>query len=274
MLTCGALRKVLATSAVTGLLFGIGTVSAQDPWADQIVSYDPGDGAEFGYTNPLVVLGEPERYTGEGSWPGAVTPFNPAWLPEEVVSLGAGGHLIVRFDEPITDDPDHLYGVDFIIFGNGSFADGDYPNGQVAGLFEEGPFAVSVSADGVNFAQLAGLYSDALFPALGYLDLAGPYDPNPGAVPSDFTRPVDADLTYDDFHGRSFEDLVAMYAGSGGGIPFDISSTGLSAVSHVRIDVPAGATSPEFDAFAAVPEPASMVLLGAFVLASALRRER
>jgi hypothetical protein len=273
MLARCALRKVLATSTVGGLLLGISTVSAQDPWADQIISYDPGSGAEVGYTDPLVALGEPERYTGEGSWPGAVTPFNPAWLPEEVVSLGEGGHLTVRFDEPICDDPGHLYGIDFIVFGNGSFLDGDYPNGQVAGLFEEGPFTVSVSPDGINFTQLAGLYNDALFPVLGYLDLAGPYDPNPGSVPSDFARPVDPNLTYDDFHGRLFEDLVAMYEGSGGGVPFDIGSTGLSEVSYVRIDVPAGATSPEFDAFAAVPEPTSVALLAACVLTVALRRQ-
>jgi hypothetical protein len=267
-----AVRTVGVAAAVGGLLFAASAAAAQDPWADAIISYDPGEGAEVGYTNPLVALGEPERYTGEGSWPGAVTPFNPAWLPEEVVSLGVGGHLIVRFDEPVTNDPSHLFGVDLILFGNGSFADGDYPNGRVAGLFEEGPFTVSVSADSTDFIALAGTHADALFPALGYLDLTGPYDPNPGSVPSDFTRPIDPNLTYDDFHGRSFEEVLAIYDGSGGGIPFDIGATGLSAVSYVRIDVPAGATSPEFDAFAAVPEPASIVLLGAFVLASALRR--
>jgi hypothetical protein len=269
-----AVRTLGVTAALGVLLFAVSAAWAQDPWADEVISYDPGEGAQPGYTDPLVVLGEPERYTGEGSWPGAVTPFNPAWLPEEVVSLGAGGRLIVRFDEPITNDPDHVYGVDFIIFGNGSFADGDYPNGQVAGLFEEGPFAVSVSADGVDFTPLAGLYNDALFPALGYLDLAGPYDPNPGSLLSDFTRPINPDLTYDDFHGRSFEEVLAIYDGSGGGIPFDISATGLSAVSYVRIDVPAGATSPELDGFAAVPEPASMMLVGTLVLAGALRRGR
>ena len=264
--------RTWTASIVCGLLLLTAAATAQDPWADQIVSYEPGSGAEPGYTEPAVTLGQPERYTGEGAWPGAVTPFNPPWLPDEIVSLGAGGHLIVGFDEPITNDATHLFGVDFTIFGNGSFFDADWPNGEVGGLFEEGPFTVSVSADGTDFIPLDDTCYDALFPTLGYLDLSGPYDPNPGAVPSNFTKPVDPTLTYDDFAGASFADIVAMYDGSGGGIPFDISATNLSEVYYVRIDVFAGATSPEFDAFAAVPEPTTALLLGGLLLACALRR--
>lgn len=256
------------------LLAGVGVVRAQDPWADEVISYDPGVGAEEGYTNSQAALGEPERYTGEGSWPGAVTPFNPAWLPEEVVSIGGGGHLTVRFDEPIRDDPAHRYGVDFILFGNGSFGDADWPNGQVSGLWEEGPFSVSVSADGVNFVALPGEHHDAMFPAVGYLDLLDPYAVDPGIVPSNFTKPVDPALAYDDFHGADLSEILAIYDGSGGGLPLDIGVTGLSEVCYVRVDVSAGATSPEFDAFVAVPEPASGLLLGVCLCAGTLRLRR
>ncbi len=232
-----------------------------DSWAGQIISYDPGIGAQEGYIDPSVALGSPERYTGEGIWPGAVTPFNPAWLATEVVSVGGGGHLTVLFDDPITNDPGHLYGTDFMIFGNGSFADGAYPNGLVAGLWEEGPFTVSVSLDGEEFFPIGGDYHDALFPALGYLDLTGPYDPNPGSVPSDFTKPVNPDYTEETFLGKTFEEVLALYDGSGGGIPFDIGPTGLDEAYYLRIDVPVGAGSPEFDAFALVPEPTTFGLL-------------
>lgn len=266
--------SILGVSVLCGALLGTVVAQAQDPWADQVVSYDLGTGGEAVYSDPLVTLGEPERYTGEGVWPAPVTPFNGAWGSDEVVSLGEGGYLTVRFDEPITNDPTHLYGVDFMIFGNGFFGDDDYPNGQVAGLFEEGPFAVSISADGTDFTPLAGTLFDAMFPTLGYLDLDGPYDPNPGSVLSDFTKPVDPSLTYDDFHGRTFAEIVTMYDGSGGGIPLDIGPTGLDEVYYVRIDVLAGASSPEFDAFAVVPEPATAVLLGTFVFVTALRRGR
>lgn len=270
-------RCLIGLVASSGLIlaFGPRAAQAQDPWADAVVSYDLGVGGAPGYTNPLTVLGPPTRYTGQlGGWPSAVTPFNPAWGADEILSLGAGGHLVVKFDEPIRNDPAHPYGVDFLIFGNGFFVDTSWPNGQVGGLFAEGPFVVSVSADGSNFVALTGTFEDALFPTLGYLDLTGPYDPNAGQQPSDFTKPVDPRLTLDDFMDKSFAEVVAIYAGSGGGLPFDIGPTGLGEVHYVRIDVPAGATSPEFDAFAAVPEPSSVVLVLLLALGALDRRVR
>jgi hypothetical protein len=257
-----------------GWLLAAAVAQAGDPWADQVVSYDAGSGAEPGYTDPQVALGAPERFTGEGEYPGAVTPFNPPWLPDEVVSVGAGGSLVVHFDEPITDDPGHLFGVDLIIFGNGSFLDSDWPNGRVGGLWEEGPFVVSISDDGANWIELPGEHYDAMFPPLAYLDLNGPYDPDPGSIPSDFTRPVDPDLTYADFADRTFSEIVALYDGAGGGIPLDIGAAGVSEASYVRVDVMAGATSPEFDAFATVPETASGAFLCALIVARAFRRGR
>lgn len=270
-------RVLTGFIVVWGLMvaFGDEVAEAQDPWADHVISYDPGSGAATGYTNPGTVIGQPERFTGElGGWPAAVTPFNSAWGTDEIVSLGEGGHLTVKFDQPITNDAGHLFGVDLLIFGNGSFVDGSYPSGVVSGIMEEGPFTVSVSADGTRFVPLAGTYHDALFPALGYLDLPGPYALKPGNVPSDFTRPVNPALTLNHFQGKTFAEVVALYDGSGGGLPLDIGPTGLGEVFYVRIDVPAGATSPEFDAFAAVPEPGSVLLLAVIGLAGALRRGR
>jgi hypothetical protein len=63
-------------------------------------------------------------------------------------------------------------------------------------------------------------------------------------------------------NGKSFAELLTLYDGSGGGIPIDIASSGLSSVSYVRVDVPAGVASPEFDAFVVVPEPGTWMLLG------------
>lgn len=240
------------------LLLVVSAAAGGDPWADQVVSFSQGVGGEPIYADPAAVLGSPERFTGElGGFPAAVTPFNGPWDAGEIVSLGEGGHLTVRFAEPIRDDAAHPFGVDFIIFGNGSFIDSNWPQGIVGGLFAEGPFTVSVSADGQNFVPLAGEFSDALFPTLGYLDLGDPYATQPGAVPSDFTRPVNPALTLEDFLDKSFSEIVALYDGAGGGIPFDLAGSGLAEISYIRIDVPAGASSPEIDAFAAVPEPSA-----------------
>lgn len=227
-------------------------VQAADPWADRVVSYEPGRGYAEGYTTSAMALGEPTRYTGElFGFPGAVTPFNPPFEPDEIVSIGMHGHLTVAFDEPILD----RRGADFIIFGNGGFIDSDYPRGRVGGAFAEGPFYVSVSRDGQRFVRLDGLYDDATFPMLGYLDLDGPYDGERGSIPSDFTRPIDPKLKMEDFFGLYFDEVVALYDGSGGGLALDFSASGLSEIHFVRIDVPDGSTSPEIDGFAAIPEP-------------------
>lgn len=269
-----SVRTILSATLLALAMSARSAADSPDPWADEVVSYDAGIDPASGYTNPLVACGPPERYTGEGAFPGAVTPFNSAWGADEIVSIGAAGHLTVHFSQPVVNRPDNPYGVDLLIFGNGSFIDADYPNGRAAGLFADGPFSVSVSADGVTFYSVATGLNDALFPALGYLDLNGPYDPNPGTALSDFTRPVNPALTLDDFLDKSFPEIVALYGGAGGGIPIDIEPSGLSEISFVRIDVPLGADSPEIDALAAVPEPTSALLFGGLLLVSVHARMR
>ncbi len=262
----GELSRFRIMGVGVAALLGGAAAGASDPWADSVASYFEGTNPEPGFLDSSVALGEPARLTGEGKYVGTVTPFNPAYLPSQVVSVGAGGHLTVQFDRPITNDPDHPFGVDFLIFGNGGFIDAAYPNGIVGGVFGDGTFTVSVSADGTHFTPLPGEFNDARFPALAYQDLTGPYDSQPGQIESDFTRPVDPSLTLDDFLGLTFADIVAIYDGSGGGLPLDIGPSGLDEVYYVRIDVPLNASNaPEFDAFAIVPEPASALLLGVMI---------
>ncbi|MFZ4573944.1 MAG: hypothetical protein ACOYN0_06070 [Phycisphaerales bacterium] len=257
---------------------------ASDPWADRVVSYSAGFGAQVDYRTPSVVLGSPERITGEntpvGSFPGAVTPFNPAFGVDEILSVGAGGRVIVAFDEPVVDDPMNPFGLDLIVFGNAGFIDQSFSDPDVAvgtatpegALFGRGRgSAVEVSANGTTWFPVSGSV-DALFPTLGYLDLAGPYDLGPGSVQSDFTRPVDPGLSPG---GMSFNQLVAAYDGSGGGTGFDISTTGLPSISFVRItNVSLVSAAFEVDAFADVspiPAPGAGVLL-ALGFAAARRR--
>ena len=245
------------------------------PGATTVVSYDAGAAAGGGYNNPESVLGSPERFTGEaefgGVYAGAVTPFNAAWGFDEVVSVGAGGHLVVRFDQPIRNDPANPFGVDLIIYTNSFFFDVAYPGGTVGGVFEKGPFAVSVSADGAEFVSL-GEFTDGRFPTLGYRDLSGPYATTPGSVPTDFTQPVNPALTADDFLGLTLGGIDALYDGAAGGLPIDIAGSGLAEAWYVRIDVPAGVVeAPTFDALVVVPEPATALLL-VLAGAAALRR--
>jgi hypothetical protein len=120
---------------------------------------------------------------------------------------------------------------------------------------------VAVSADGDYFVDL-GEFTEGLFPTQGYLD-SGPYDDQPGLVPSDFTRPVNPALRPADFAGLSLAEALALYDGSGGGTPIDIAAANLDLVRFVRISVPDDGNPETFlnvevDALARVPEPAGM----------------
>ncbi len=271
------MRTIYAGAVIATI--ALGTAGARggpsDPWADAVVSYDPGSGANPDFADPAVTLGPPERFTGEGMFPSVVSIFSPPFGTDEIVSIGFGGSLTVEFDTPITDDPAHPWGVDLIIFGNGGFIDADFPNGQIGdppGTFGIDPMQVSVSADGVTFVPL-GTFDEGWFPTQGWLD-SGPFDATPGTQPTDFTRPVNPSLSLADFAGLSYADALALYDGSGGGLPIDIGPAGLSQVRFVRVEGIASGVTVEIDAFAAVPEPASGIALTALVGAVALRRRK
>lgn len=248
-------------------------VMAADPWADRVLFYEPGMGAAP-YTNPLTVLGSPERFTGEGIFPGAVTPFNPAWGTDEVVSVGRAGRLVVAFGEPVTDDPLNPFGIDLLIFGNAGHIDLDYPTGLAGPLFGSSTFAfVEVSPDGITWTPVPGFQPDSHFPTMGYADLTDPYALSPGAVPTDFTRPVNPALS---FFGKTYADILDGYAGSGGGAGIDLAGLGLAAISYVRFtSLAIGDQAFQIDALAdvsPVPSPGAGATLTFLALAARRRR--
>jgi hypothetical protein len=259
--------RVARLAPVVASLVAFSTgASGADPWADHVVSFGSGVDSLPGYDQPGTALGSPERFTGEGVHPGAVTPFNPAWGTDEIASVGIGGWLTVRFDEPVRDDALNPFGIDLLVFGNAGVIDTDWPRGQAGGLFGAGG-SIEVSADGIEWHLVPGIAPCGMFPTLGYSDLLEPYPTEPGLVNSDFTRPVNPAF---DPTGLAYGEIFAAYAGSGGGAGIDLALVGLSEVSFVRITNPDGAESIEIDAFSdvrAVPGPgaAGIVALGAMV---------
>ncbi|MCH2137683.1 MAG: hypothetical protein MK074_01355 [Phycisphaerales bacterium] len=219
-----------------------------DPFADQVVDFAPGVGGSPGYDQPATALGPPERLTGEAAGqPMVVSPFAPAWSPDELVSLGAGGFIVLGFDEPVIDDPANLYGVDLLLFGNAGLIDGAYPAGICAGLFGGDGGVVEVSADGTTWIQVDPL-ADALWPTMAWRD-TGPYAVDPGDLPSDVVRPMAPTHTVDDIMGQGWDAIVPLYDGSAGGTGVDLAPTGLAAISFVRISVSDDAfLTPEIDA--------------------------
>ncbi len=252
------------------------TALAADPWADMVVSYQPGTDPAPGFTNADAALGEPTRDSiGFGGF--VISPFGGAADPSEIVSLGDGGELIVKFDEPVVDDPLNPFGIDLLVFGN-SFLGLDSFNNDETDLangftFGEGGI-ISVSANGTDYFVVDGVDADGRFPTNGYTDISIPF-PTDGMVPTDFTKPVDPNL---DLTGLNTAGVIAGYDGSGGGAGIDLAWVGLSEISYVKVVNPQGSgTTPEIDGFAdvrAVPEPNTLALLCVSVLISLNRQTR
>ena len=253
-------------------------IAGPTPWADTVVFYDQGVGASPSYVDPISALGEPSRFTGDNApfsgFDGAVTPFNGPFNTDQVVTLGEGGVLTLGFNEPVTNDTANPFGIDLLVFGNASYLDNDFPNGQAstpASLFGEGG-VIEISADGLAWTVVTGVDADGSFPTLGYEDVTDPFSSGPGVIETDFTRPVDPNFVAD---GLTLSEIITGYDGSGGGAGIDIGAFGLSEVSFVRITNPIGSGfTPEIDAVVdvSVPAPGGALLLGIGAAACARRR--
>ena len=111
-------KQSFMSRALAGALFLPNLTSAQV--ADAVVTSTSGTGFQPGFDTPGAALGEPSRVT-PGQFGGPVDPFNPPYLSSQLVSLGAGGSLTVRFNSPILNNPSHPFGLDFNILGNTGF---------------------------------------------------------------------------------------------------------------------------------------------------------
>ncbi len=221
---------------------------AQDPWADSVISWKPGIGGAPGYDDPDRSLGEPARMSGIGIDPGVVSPFQPAWTPNELVSIGIGGELVLAFDEWIMDDTGNPHGIDLIIFGNSGFIDGSSPLGTNNGLFGADGGLVEVSEDGEQWMLVPGCLADDAWPTRGWID-SNPYDIEAGSQPTDFLSPMDPAIPWTDTIGIQWEELLEIYADSAGGVGIDLEPLGLERIRYVRVSVPEESfLAPEIDA--------------------------
>jgi hypothetical protein len=248
--------------------------ASASPFATEVVSYSAGSNAQPGYLDPGVSLGSPGRSTGTQSFDGDVTPFNAPYAASDVVSIGAGGSLVVRFDHPVADDASNPYGIDLLVFGN-AFLGLDYDTGLADGtlVFDE-PGRIAVSQDGVTWFDVSGVFADALFPTLAYQDTPGPFSSG-GTIRTSYTRPVNPALTPAAFAGMDMAQVSALYGSSGGGAGIDLSPLGLPWIEYVRVFQPAGdGFSTEVDAFADVPEPGFLTLFGVAALGLTSSRAR
>ncbi len=233
-----------------------GVIQAANDFADSVISYTQGGGGvSASYNNASVALGAPT--TGlDGSTPYSIT--YPAWKTSQIVGIGVGGQLTLGFSTPILNDPTgHVFGMDFIIFGNDFFASGS--NGFTGASTHPG-LTVWVSQDNITYYQLHvpnGYGADDSFPEQG--------DGNP-------LLPVDPSLTLSSFVGLTQTQALALYNGSAGGAPFSLSwaqdgggnPVNLASVSYIQIQGTSGFGYVDaVSRVQSVPEPGSALLLSA-----------
>jgi hypothetical protein len=264
--------KLKVRWSVSAALVGASlTASAQ--FASTVVSYDLGSGGAAGFTDTATVLGQPSRTSPFGP----IDPFDSQYAKTDLLSIGAGGFLVIKMDQAVGNDLEHPFGLDFLVFGNAGFniVNGDYSGGGITdgslyGASDPGSTRVSVSSDGVQFFTLDTSVAptvDAYFPTDG----AG-----------DFTTAVDPSMAPSSFDGLGLAGIGLAYGGSAGGTGYDLAwavdgdgaSVVVPSIEYIRIDVLSGKA--EIDGISAVsaitplPEPSSMALgalgLGAVAL--------
>ncbi|SVB01126.1 uncharacterized protein METZ01_LOCUS153980 [marine metagenome] len=191
-------------------------------FAAEVVSYEPGTGfatewnTGVGFTNKDAIIGAPARVT-PGEWGGPITPFSPPYLPEQILSVGQGGEVTLKFAEPIRDERLNPFGLDFIVFGsagftitNGDFSGDGITDGTLFGQ-ADGETRVSVSVDGDTWFTLNPEQAPML----------DTYCPTDGS--GDFGLPINPALGMADFVGGGLSRFAELYAGSGGGTGYDIA---------------------------------------------------
>ena len=239
-------RTVFVVGAV--VMLGSPDASRAAGFADKVESFVPGSDAATTFPNipldrPESALGPPEALTGEDAFTAVVSPFNPPFGADEVVSIGEGGHLTLRLSTLARpENPGPHIGV----FTNAGFADKNYPIGQAADVivpndnfetsFGMDRALVEVSDDGIHFVPINGGVP-ILFdiPTNGFADASTPFDPAPGAVPADPLQPFVGGLT--DFNGLSYPDILDLLDRSAGGKWLDISRSQLDQVGFIRFSV-------------------------------------
>jgi hypothetical protein len=244
---------------------GVGYAYDHDPndFAAEVVSYVEGTGADPDYLEPLNrfndpnnALGRPTIDTTGDNWNIQTSSITPvvsvygAFRYFELVAVGNGGELVVKFNHAVADDINNPYGIDLIVFGNAQqntglfWKNGDPTSFNITGssVIEE-PGMVSVSQDGLawyNFDPNTSPTADTFAPTLGRTFDPNNADTSIGAwnqwwgEPTDATLPIDPNITSYDILGLTVAGAAELYGASAGGTGFDLADVGLDWIQYVK----------------------------------------
>lgn len=252
------IRSATSVLAGSGIFFASGALVRAAITADSYVSYTAGDFAptnsSLGYQNPLAALGDLNGNTGFGG----LTPFNPPFSTNQIVIIGAGGHLRLHLASPGPGT-----GTTLGVFSNNGIVDLSMGGSGVAGnpatTFTDPDFPmaiVKVSQLGDTFVPLNGGNPISFTnPTNYYLDSSiNNYFQPLGTIAADAAKPFLGTLA--SFNGQNYAQMLQTLNGSAGGTWLDLSGTGLAEVNFVEFSVPLGAEyRMVIDSVSTVPEP-------------------
>jgi hypothetical protein len=236
-------KKLVGTLVLLG---GAMPAAASPVTADQFSGYAPGN-ARPDYQLPASALGNLNGDTGFGG----LTPFNPAFSPNDIVIVGEGGSLTLHLSSNVPTN-----GVNLGVYVNDGYLDASVLH---TGLTDSGPSTfsaipkavVSVSQDGSNWYALS--QQPLSFPVATnyYTDTAITNRFQPLG-----TQHASQSLPYlgtaQQLANSTYEQIKTTLNGSAGGNWLDLSGVPVPAVNYVKFDVPVGAGRMVVDAIGAV----------------------
>ncbi|MBI9018868.1 MAG: hypothetical protein JEZ07_16580 [Phycisphaerae bacterium] len=254
------------------------TVAQLDPnnFATEVTEYVQGDGitkdfiSNQYFNDPTSALGRPTiDSTGDGwfvptSQPVPLVAAFPAFRSFEIVSIGTGGHLTLKFGKKVENNPNNPFGIDLIVFGNAMLGGGGWSYNTnpenffvSSGIYAENAIiSVAQNPQGPWYDYINGPFGDSYAPTFGRV-----YDPENietslgawnqwWAEPTDPTMPLDPAVTANTLNGKTMAQVSQLFGKSAGGTGFDLAESGFQWIQYIKIQ--SNGTTPEIDAVAAV----------------------
>jgi hypothetical protein len=192
------------------------------------------------FNDPAAALGKPNPIVGTGFFAGAITPFNSHYENTDLVAIGRGGTITLKFAAPVPVGA----GAEIGVHTSASFNDVDYPAGTASGgaqtfaALEYGADRSAVVEVGDtlgHFVSLGRVKFDA--PSNAFADVNDPYLFGGSASWADYGKPFLQPTSA--FGNKTFAQSIALLNGSAGGTWLDVPvGAGLTEVNFIRFSDP------------------------------------